>query len=417
MPSESKKLPGVLMLLLSALGILICLLTAAGVAFSLTLPQSSLSAPLELLPVASTGALALLAGILQIPTLVLAINTLRGKISRIKHPSLFKPASIAGLAWIGVMLAGILALRAQAAWYLFVPLTLLAVVLPVWWLVEFSRRGLPRSTSFREWGALTIGLMAAPLFIMLVELTMLTVITVVVLVLLATQPALLDGLGALSRILDMGQGGIEQLEQLLFELARNPVIAAALFLMIGILAPFVEELFKPMAIWFLLKRPLKDDEGFSLGLISGGAFALLESAGLASQISLDTWGQAVALRAGTGLLHIGLSGLVGYGLVSNWNRGRFGHAILVLFVAAGLHGAWNSLALLSGFSAPSMPDAAAVDFQPTIGSILSVLGMVLVFGAVLVIVLRINKKLRLGLMNNAGLSASSDLPSTSSFGA
>ena len=62
MPSRINKVPGVLMLLLSALGILICLLTAAGVAFSLTLPQSSLSAPLELLPVASTGALALFSG-------------------------------------------------------------------------------------------------------------------------------------------------------------------------------------------------------------------------------------------------------------------------------------------------------------------------------------------------------------------
>ena len=39
------------------------------------------------------------------------------------------------------------------------------------------------------------------------------------------------------------------------ELARNPVVAFALFLMVGVLAPFVEELFKPMALWFLLKRP------------------------------------------------------------------------------------------------------------------------------------------------------------------
>ena len=79
--------------------------------------------------------------------------------------------------------------------------------------------------------------------------------------------------------------GLSQLEQLMVELSRNPVIAFALFLMIGVLAPLVEELFKPMALWFLLKRPLKDSEGFSLGLISGGALPCSKAAGLVSQIA------------------------------------------------------------------------------------------------------------------------------------
>lgn len=410
MPSENKKLPGVLMLLLSALGILFSLLIAAGVVFNLAVLRSTASTPVELLPVASSGALALLAGMLQIPTLVLAIKSLRGKVSLIKHPALFKPASLAGLAWLGIMIAGVLAIRAQAAWFVFVPLTLMAVAVPVWWLVEFSRRGLPRSTAFREWGTLSIGLSAAPLFIMLVEITMVVVIALVVLVVLGSQPGFLEQLGKITQNLNLYQGGVEQLEHLLVEMARNPVIASALFLMIGVLAPFVEELFKPMAIWFLLKRPLKEYEGFSLGLISGGAFALLESAGLVNQIGLDTWVQAVALRASTGLLHIGLSGFVGYGLVSSWNQKRFGHAFLYLFGAVGLHGAWNSLALLSSFSATDMAAASAAEFQPSLGSILSVAGMALVFGAVLFLVLRINKKLRQSLQNTPG---NSDSPAAS----
>ena len=407
MPSKSKKLPGALLLLLSALGILFSLLAAAGVIFSLASLPDFASSPADLLPVVSTGALALLTGLLHLPTLVIALKSLRGKATPFNRPALFKAASLAGLGWLIILVGGGIASRTQAAWVVFVPLTLLAVAIPVWWLVEFGRRGLPRSTALREWGTLTIGLSAAPLFIMAVELMLVLVIVLVVLVVLGGQPGIMEQLGKITQNLDLYQGGIDQFEQLIMEMSRNPVIASALFLMVGVLAPFVEELFKPMALWFLLKRPLKEYEGFSLGLISGGAFALLESAGLVSQISLDTWVQAIALRAGTGLLHIGLSGLVGYGLVSSWNQKRFGHALLYLLSAAGLHGAWNSLALLSGFSTTSVPAASAAEFQPTAGSILSVVGIAVVFGAVLFIVLRINKKLRQSIQNIPDDSASS----------
>ena len=71
MPSESKKLPGVLMLLLSALGILFSLLIVAGVVFSLQHQPLSGSSSVEQMSIASTGALALLVGLLQIPALVL----------------------------------------------------------------------------------------------------------------------------------------------------------------------------------------------------------------------------------------------------------------------------------------------------------------------------------------------------------
>ena len=313
MPSENKKLPGVLMLLLSALGILFSLLIVAGVVFSLQLCRFLRLHLLNRCPLLLQVRLPCLWVCCRFQHWFWQSGTLRGKVSLVKHPSLFKAASIAGLAWLGLMAAGIFAVRAQAGWYLFVPLTLLAVAIPVWWLVEFGRRGLPRSTSFREWGTLAIGLSAAPLLIMVIEITMVVVIILAVFAVFVSRPDYLDQLGNITQNFGLYQGGIEQLEQLIVELSRNPVIASALFLMIGVLAPLVEELVKPMAIWFLLNRPLKDSEGFSLGLISGGAFALLESGGLVSQISLETWVQAVVLRAATGLLHIGLSGFVGYG--------------------------------------------------------------------------------------------------------
>jgi uncharacterized membrane protein len=96
--------------------------------------------------------------------------------------------------------------------------------------------------------------------------------------------------------------------------------------------------------------------------------------------------------------------------VSSWNRKRFGHAFLYLFGAAGLHGAWNSLALLSSFSATGVAAASPAEFQPSLGSILSFAGMVVVFGTVLFLDLRINKILRKSQHNSPDNSASPEDP-------
>ncbi len=396
------------MLLLSTLGILFSFLVAAVVVFSLRFQLASPDLSIEETSLASTGVLALLVGLLLIPNLVFAVRSLRRKSSLIRHASLFRASSVAGLAWLGLILAGSLAVHEQVAWFFYVPLTLLAVVVPVWWLVEFSRRGLLRSTPFREWGTLAIGISAAPLLIMMIEVSMALLIALAVLVVFISRPDLMAQLQSISQIIDLYQGGIEQLDQMVVQMSRNPVITAALFLMIGVLAPLVEELFKPMALWFLLKRPLTGYEGFSLGLISGGAFALLESGGLVSQFTPETWAQAVVLRAFTGLLHIGLSGFVGYQLVSNWNQKRFGHAILYLFGAASLHGAWNSLALLSSYSAAAAPAVNAAEFQPSLGNILAVAGMVIVFVIILFLDLSINHSLKRSLKNSSVNPASLD---------
>ena len=65
--------------------------------------------------------------------------------------SLNQPQLLAWPGWV-LWLPVSLAVRAQAAWFVFVPLTLLAVAIPVWWLVEFSRRGLAAFHAFSRMG-------------------------------------------------------------------------------------------------------------------------------------------------------------------------------------------------------------------------------------------------------------------------
>jgi len=393
MASKKTDLPSVLLLLLSALGILIGLLIAALTLISAyVFPTASLSAAEEM-SVLSTSILSISISILNVPTLITSIKKLQRK-SAIQslHP-LFQKANYVIILWLLMIAVGYFISHEGRGTLLLAPLTVAAVIIPVWWLIEFSRRGLPRSTKLREWGTLTIGLTVVPIIIILFELILIVIAVVVVMIGLGFQPGLTNQLFSFLENINLYQGGIEEVEQILYEMMKQPLIRAAIFLIIGLIAPLIEEIFKPMSTWFLLNRPLKEYEGFSLGLISGGAFAILESAGMVIQVDIQDWLIAVTLRAATGVLHIGLSGLVGYGLARSWHQNRIGRGILYVFSAAILHGAWNSLALLSGFYSSALSGESGIEISGINGA-LSIFFMIIVFISIIVITLKINSRLR-----------------------
>ncbi|MDK2982415.1 MAG: hypothetical protein PWQ55_2762 [Chloroflexota bacterium] len=389
MPSERKILPSVLTILLSALGILICLILAVA---SFLGSRLGMSSPQETQMFISLGALALLLSLLNLPALIYAIRDLRGKDNTPKFPSLFRAASFSLILWAILLAAGALLNRSQPYTPWLAPITIFCVVIPIWWLIEFARRGLKRPSALHEWQTLSVGLTLGPVAIMIVEIMLVLLATVVVVVLLGLRTDALTNLMSITSNLDMAGGGMDQLDQLLYDLMRNPIVAGALYATIGLLAPFTEELFKPLTVWLSWKRPMQPREGFMLGLISGGAFTLLESASLVSQISASDWLSGVVLRSATGLLHIGLSGLVGYGIAKARSEKRWGGMLLTLLAATGLHGLWNSMALLNGYSTTAL---SMLESGPAAaGGVISLVMMVLVFATVLTITIRLNKKLR-----------------------
>ena len=379
------------MLLLSSLGFLISLLVAV-VSFwsSLDIP----AAATESSTLVSIGALFAFISLLNLPSLVFSIRKLSRREERQSHPSLFKAASIAMVFWAVLVFAGYFLSRESATSQALAPITVLSIAIPVWWLIEFARRGLERPTLSREWGTLTIGLTLTPVCIMIIEMMLVLVVSLVILVFLGLQPGTLTQLLEATCSLEFSQDSMEALDQLLSDLAQNPIIAAGIFLVIGVIAPFTEELFKPLGVWLHLRPSFGAKDGYVLGLISSGAFALLESTSMVSQMALQDWTIAILLRSATGLLHIGLSGFVGYGIGRARSEKRWGFAVLYLLASAVLHGSWNSLALINSFSASSF--SAVANFQgfgP--GEILSTLGMVIIFGIVATIVIRVNRKLRI----------------------
>lgn len=375
------------MLLLSSLGILISLLiTTAAVWVSLD-DQAAVADKLSFL---SIGAIAFFIGLLNVPSLIYSIRKLINAEKPARTPALFKAASLAMIGWAALVITGYFLNRSGITVNALIPITVLAIAIPVWWLIEFARRGLERPEPAKEWGAVTLGLTFTPIIIMLIEVLLVLVVAIIVLVILGLQPGTLDELLAITTSLGNSQGGLEQLDQLLFDLVLNPLVAAGIFLVIGIIAPFVEELFKPLSVWLHLHPPITSKDGYILGLISGGAFTLLESAGMIIQIEPQDWAVGILLRSATGLLHIGLSGLVGYGIGKARSEKRWGQAILYLLAAGGLHGLWNSMALLNGFSTTPLPTTGS-SINIAIGGTITFISMLIIFMTVAFITVKLNK--------------------------
>ena len=392
MASKKLNIPSVLLFVLSALGIFVGVTAAiltliSAYAFSETNHTAS-----DKMTVLSTSVLLISISMLNVPTLITSIKTLLKK--TIRHPknSYLQKANYYLFLWLLIITIGFFVSREGNHILLLAPLTTAAVFIPVWWLIEFSRRGLPRSTKLREWGTLTIGLTITPIIIISIELLLTAIAIVAVMIRLGFQPNLISQLHSFLENFSQNKSGIGELEQIPYEIIKLPIVSAAIFLILGLIAPLIEEIFKPMSTWFLLSRPLEEFEGFSLGLISGGAFTILESAGIVIQMGSQDWLIAIALRAATGVLHIGLSGLVGYGLARSWHQKRFGRGILYIITATILHGIWNSLALFSGFSSLVFENPGVV--HSVTGSAISLIFMIIVFVSVIAITLKINSRLR-----------------------
>lgn len=393
MGSKQNKLPSVLMLLLSSLGILFSIFISALVIWdNLAMLGHNDATSFETLTSLSIGSLILFIGLLNFPALIYTVKKLKGKEIETKIPSLFKRASLSMFGWLVLLAAGFWISRSQIASYALAPITILAVAIPVWWLVELARHGLKRPRPSREWDTLTVGLTVSPMIIMIIEILLVLVIGLIVVMILGLQPDTLSQIMELPNQMEFSEGSLEDLENLLFNLAQDPVIASAIFFVVGVVAPFTEELFKPLAVWILPRRSLTPRDGFVLGLISGGAFTLIESASLVSQIGSEDWLISVVMRSAAGLLHISLSGLVGYGIAKAKCEKRWGIALLNLLAASVLHGLWNSMAMLNGYSATSLPINGSA--SASLSNIISVVLMLLVFVIVTAITYKINTALK-----------------------
>ncbi len=296
--------------------------------------------------------------------ILLAVIHFSALLNALKEPSLLKTtanikldsfilASVALLCWAVVLILTYFHIGEQFFSSLQSYLTPIEIWIPIWWFVEFGKRNLPRITARKRSAALSLGVSYTVIFIMFLELIVIALIFAGVLVYLNSQPQIQQWLKTITIPQNLAQVDEQFLEHYVVVLLQNPWFIATVFLVIGIIAPFIEESLKPLAMWTLRKRSLSPSQGFVLGLYFGAAFALIENAGMIIQLGSEGLVENILLRSSTALLHITCSGLVGCGYARSMQPGKNSVFLKPLLTAFLFHGIWNSFSILFSLSSLS----------------------------------------------------------------
>lgn len=228
-------------------------------------------------------------------------------------------------------------------------MTLLVILPPIWLFLGLGSAGFDIGPRWRAAGILGIGLTAGPFFMILLEMGILILMVLLGAVVIAVHDAeLIRQFTEIASQLE-GQADSELILGIVAPYLKSPVFITAILGYIALIVPLIEELLKPLAIWIFARTIPSPSQGFSLGMLSGAAFAVLESLS-ASGDGSSNWPVIVSVRAGTSLLHIAASGLVGWGITRTFLEKRTGPFFKAYLCAVLIHGIWNACAIGAGFS-------------------------------------------------------------------
>jgi hypothetical protein len=274
----------------------------------------------------------------------------------------------------------------ELAWILLPPLHVLAIALPVFWLVSMALHGLPIGSPQRTWGVFDVGLVLGPGLILFLEISAGILLFVLGLIYVVSQPQLLEELTYLAQRLSVVPGDPELILQILEPYVTNPAVLFIGLIFIAVIVPLIEEMFKPIGVWFLSGSKLSPAEGFAAGILSGAGFALFENLAFASGGS--EWALAVITRAGTAVVHIFTASLMGWALALAWTKRKYLTLVITYIVAVLIHSLWNGLALF-GMATYEFFPTSIQDF--TGGAITGLIVMIVILFALL---MTFNRRLR-----------------------
>jgi len=235
-------------------------------------------------------------------------------------------------------------------WIVLPALTILVIVPPIWLLFGIASNGLDLGPRWRFFSIFSLGLTIGPLVMIVIELVVLfTIIISGAIYVATTQPALMSELEMLTNMMTQGASE-EALLAMLTPYLTNTTLIAIGISYIALLVPLIEELLKPLAVWLFARQIESPAQGFALGVLSGAAFALVESLNAGADGS-TSWAIVVSVRTGTSVLHMMTSGLVGWGIASAFKEKRVGRLIAAYISAVLIHGIWNAAAAGTGLTA------------------------------------------------------------------
>jgi RsiW-degrading membrane proteinase PrsW (M82 family) len=266
------------------------------------------------------------------------------------------------------------------------PLHVLAIALPVFWLVSLALRGLSTGSPQRAWGIFDVGLVLGPGLILFLELAALFLMLVLSFFYILSQPELLEELTFLSQRLSIVSDDPESILRILEPYLTRPTVLILGLIFVAVIVPLIEELLKPIGVWFLSGKVLTPGEGFSAGVLSGAGFALFENLALSSGGS--DWALAVTTRAGTTVVHIFTAGIMGWALVLAWTRGRYLTLMITYIAAVFIHSLWNALALFGMATYQLFPES----IQRFSGA--AIAGLIIMIIMLFALLMSFNRRLR-----------------------
>jgi len=323
--------------------------------------------------------------LLTLPSLISSIRRLSGKPVRLIPRRLFLAASLALVLMAPLVLLGNhLADSANGQW-LFGVINVLIVFVPLWWLLELGRLRLARDSAQRQWGISTFSFYITLPVVMVVELIILGIGLLLAAVWMVQQPEFAPMLRQLEQAFSNGSFDLQDFSFDWLPLLQKPGVIIAIVSGASLVVPLIEELLKPLGVWALIKRGITPAGGFIAGMICGASFALLESLFSLSAVSGEDWLYTVAGRAGTGLLHLALTGFNGWALASSWKDGKNARVGLTYIITVLIHGAWNLFAMVMGFS--MVGEELQLDIDPALSAsapwVLGTLALVMLVGVIL----------------------------------
>jgi hypothetical protein len=350
-PTSKRDYTTIAQVAVSGLGLALSLLAAFGAALFGVIGLTDNSGVASVFSLFSTAWIGLLVSALAAPSLVYSIQRLGARAPKLPDVRSFRLANILILIWPLILLLGnILSGQPRVSWLLLPPLQLLAIGIPVLWLVEIARRRLPWSSRQRGWGLVNFSIFITTPTLMFVEILALGVIFVLFAVWVNTQPELVRLLNRLVQRLVNAPSNPEAILEIVRPYLQNPLLIFGILAVVAGLVPLIEELFKPLAVWALAGRRLTPAEGFVAGVLCGAAFGLVESLFYLSNPLPGGWAGLAIGRTGTALLHITTSALIGWALANAWKNGAYLRLGLAYLLAVFLHGLWNALSIMSGLA-------------------------------------------------------------------
>ncbi len=304
--------------------------------------------------------------------------------------SLWQVVASLVIAGVVLFLGSRISLNNSVNWLVLPILTLPAVVLPIFILFGLGVRKIPLGTRWQTWNVFGVGMTLVPFILILVEVFAMLVVLGIVILFLISQPALNTEMQRLSeQIYRLGPQSQATLDLLLPYITKPAVIAVALSYF-ALLVPLLEEMFKTLGVWFFAGKLTSRAQGFSMGALSGSAYALIETLGVSAQTV--GWATLLMTRIGTGVLHITTSALVGAAIVGAVRERRYAQLLGTYFLAVLLHGLWNAQAILYTFATLTKNLAQQ---NPLSGLETPVtIGMVILAVILLIILLVSNRKMR-----------------------